>query len=72
MTTLLGSFRVSDLRRGAFLRGVASAVDLRGNTWRHYRPGRSGNDVDRAAIVGDWAAVGDDLRAALREYERAS
>jgi hypothetical protein len=72
MTTLLGSFRVADLRRGSFLRGFASALDLRGNSLRQYRFRQHASDVDRAAIQSDWEAVGNDLRAALGEYERAS
>lgn len=31
---------------------------------------REAREADAAAIAGDWRAVGDDLRAAMREYER--
>lgn len=65
MTYLLASYRVSLLARRAFLRGAASAFDLRGDTRRQYRFAPSSSAADARAIGADWAQVGGDLRAAL-------
>lgn len=69
MTTLLGTYAIDDLRRGSFIRGFATVMNLRGNTRRLYRFGASPAQVDRDAIANDWARVGDDLRAAVATYQ---
>lgn len=65
MTALLGSFTVRSLRRRSWLRGAASAVDLRGDTRHQYHLMRTGEQADIAAIRNDWQTVGQDLAAAL-------
>lgn len=68
MTTLLRTFDVSCLRRRAFLRGAASAFDLRGDTRRQFRLGTDPATVDAEAIRADFEAVGADLRGAMDNY----
>ena len=65
MTQLLGSFSVSSLGRRAFLRGAASAFDLRGDTRRQYRYAANEALADCQAIREDWEQVGGDLRSAI-------
>ncbi len=54
--------------RPSFLKGVASIFDFAGAL--HPRKHYSGAKVDAEAIQQDWLAVGDDLRKAMRQYER--
>lgn len=65
---LLRTYSVRSLRRSAYLRGAASAFDLRGNTLRQYRIAADPALVDYEAVAGDWKAVGDDLRGAMRSH----
>lgn len=49
---------------------MASVLDIRGSlTRRSYRSAEDGLKADREAIAGDWRAVGDDLREAMRRVE---
>jgi predicted RNA-binding Zn ribbon-like protein len=68
MTMLTGTWTPQRFARGSFMRGVASAFDLRGNTRRQYRWYWTPEDVDRRAVESDWLAVGDDLRTAVARY----
>lgn len=65
MTELLGTFSVRLLRRRAFARGAASALDLRGDTRHQYRFAHSPAQADLSAIRNDWEQVGEDMAAAL-------
>lgn len=65
MTALLGSFTVRSLRRSAYLRGFASAIDLRGDSRHQYRFAASPERADFDALRNDWENVGQDLAAAL-------
>lgn len=65
MTQLPGSFSISALGRRAYLRGAASAFDLRGNTRRQYTFTSSAAEADVSAIREDWDQVGNDLRSTL-------
>jgi hypothetical protein len=66
VTEIVGTARVSDFKHGAFLRGAASAFDLRGNTARHYRMSGSPSEADMRALLGDLRAVRSDMRTAAR------
>ena len=68
MTELVGTFSVESLSRRAYLRGAASAVDLRGNTRRQYRFAKSPEQADASAVMDDWDAVGADLAGAMSEH----
>jgi hypothetical protein len=59
---------MDELRRRSFVRGVASAFDLVGNTRRQYRLGSDPASVDAEAVRADFEAVGEDLRAAMERY----
>lgn len=65
MTELLGSFSLRSLRRQAFARGAASALDLRGDTRHQYRFAQTSDQADLCAIRNDWEQVGGDMAAAL-------
>jgi len=68
VTTLFGTWSVASLRRKAFVRGFASAFDLRGDTRRQYRTPRDPAIADADAIRADFEAVGADLRLAMDLY----
>lgn len=70
MTRLLGTASVGDYVRQSWLRGAASAFDLRGNTLREYRTYSSPQAADADAIRDDWQRVGEDLGRAVRAQER--
>lgn len=65
MTSLLGTGTIGQFRRRSILQGFASAMNLRGNTYRLYRMGSTPDEVDRAAIEADWRQVGQDLRGVM-------
>jgi len=54
----------------SFLSGVARIFDFWGLLDR-YNTSPSEHEADARALGADWRAVGDDLRAAIREYEDA-
>lgn len=68
MTRLLRTYTLRSLRRRAWLRGAASAFDLRGATYRQFRLGGDPWRADAEALGADFAAVGADLRAAVEGY----
>lgn len=49
--------------------GIGRLVDF-GDTLTEYNGSDSSEVADARAMRADWAAVGDDLRAALRELQR--
>lgn len=57
----------------AFLRGVASVVDIGGALAPSLddlrRPGETSAQADARALASDWQAVGDDLRAVTHKTE---
>jgi hypothetical protein len=61
------SFRL--FARPSFLEGVARLFDF-ANVLQRYRYDRTEHDADAHALSSDWTAVGDDLRHAIRTYER--
>lgn len=67
MTRMLGTFTPGQLRRDAFLRGAASAFDLRGDTRRQYRFYTTDSQADLEAIRNDWRALGEQFRRTTRE-----
>jgi hypothetical protein len=60
MTELVGTGTVADFSRGAFLRGAASAFDLRGDTTRFYRLAQTPREADLRALINDIQTVIDD------------
>lgn len=54
----------------SFLSGVARIFDFWGLLDR-YNTSPSEREADARALGADWRVVGDDLRAAIREYEAA-
>lgn len=69
VTQLLQTYSVRALHRRAFLRGAASAFDLRGNTMRQLRVHGTPEEYDARAVARDWQVVGEDLRAAMTTYD---
>jgi hypothetical protein len=63
------SFRL--FARPSFLEGVARIFDF-ANVLPRYRYERTEHAADANALTSDWMAVGDDLRHAIRTYERQS
>jgi hypothetical protein len=61
------SFRL--FTRPSFLEGVARIFDF-ANVLQSYRYDRTEHEADANALMSDWMAVGDDLRHAIRTYER--
>jgi hypothetical protein len=62
------------MRRSTFLfamprwfEGLARIVDL-GSTFDQYNVASSPGEADARALAQDWAAVGDDLRVAMRRF----
>lgn len=54
--------------RPSFLEGVARIFDF-GGTLNEYNGPSSGLEADAAALWSDWAAVGEDMRAAIGAFE---
>lgn len=52
--------------RPSFLEGAARIADL-GNALSVYNYSRSDSQADARALRADWIAVGNDLRAALKQ-----
>ena len=52
-----------------FVSGVASILDF-GNTMAPYMPGLTPRQKDYLALKSDWAAVGDDLQAAINRIDK--
>ena len=50
----------------SFTQGFASAIDI-GGTLTVYNTSSTPEEADRRAIASDWAAVWDDLWAAIRD-----
>lgn len=53
----------------SFIRGVGRAVDL-GATRNNYNDSDTPEEADARALRSDWAAVGKDLRSAMRTLDR--
>ena len=49
------------------LQGAASVLDI-GGTLEEYNPSENEEQADFHAIRSDWRAVGDDIRAAAKQY----
>ena len=55
--------------RPSFIEGVARIFDFSGSL-NVYNESPSGQEADRQALENDWRAVGDDLRAAMRIFNK--
>ena len=58
--------------RPSLMEGISRIFDL-GNTMNQYNiydGSLSGKEADAIAIWSDWAAIGDDFRYAIREFEK--
>lgn len=53
----------------SFLTGFSRLLDL-GATFDRYNENRTPEEVDFLALWSDWAAVGDDIQAALNEFAK--
>ncbi|HEX9990764.1 MAG TPA: hypothetical protein VGE45_20090 [Chloroflexia bacterium] len=53
----------------SFLSGLARALDI-GGTLTEYNKSVSVHQADMLALRADWMAVGEDIRAALREIAK--
>lgn len=58
------------LARPSFLEGMARVLDL-GGSLQVYNYSKDEEEADANAIYQDWLAVGEDLRFAVRQYERS-
>jgi len=57
-------------RCAAFVRGMGSVLSIGGGKDHYANPNAvDPADADAKAIAGDWVAVGDDIRTAMRSYE---
>jgi hypothetical protein len=72
MTMFVGTWTADRFARRSFLRGAASAFDLRGATRRQYRAYWTPEEVDRYAVETDWQAVASDLNTAVERYSPRS
>lgn len=68
MTRLFGRYGVSSYARTATLRGLASSMDITGNTTRQHHFYSTPAEADCAAIEDDWRQVGDSLREAVEAH----
>lgn len=50
--------------RPSFFEGMGRILDL-GNTMTEYNVSENPSEADRRAMLADWCAVGDDIRAVL-------
>lgn len=64
-TIILNTVSAVHLGWWSFLRGAASAFDLRGRTNRSYSLFETADEADLTAIQNDWETVSDDLGAAI-------
>jgi hypothetical protein len=55
-------------RSEPFLRGMAAVIYFAG--LRQPPGSRAGAESDHEALCSDWAAIGSDMRRAIRTYER--
>ena len=58
------------IRRPSLMSGVMSVLDIFSNFISPPKPQQSPEEIDREALLSDWKRVGDDLRAAMKQYER--
>ena len=54
--------------RPSFVEGMARVLDM-GGTLNEYNTSPSGEEADAIAIWSDWAAIGQDMRAVMGDYE---
>ena len=54
--------------RPSFFEGMARIIDF-GNTLNRYPKYRSASEEDMLALRSDWLTVGDDIRAAISEFD---
>ncbi len=68
MTHLFGRISVASYARSSTMRGLASVMDLTGNTVRQHRYYATPAEADAAAIRDDWEQVGGSIHAAAETY----
>lgn len=54
--------------RPSFIEGLARIFDF-GGTLNEYNVSRTGQEADMVALRMDWAAIGQDIRNAVGEFE---
>jgi hypothetical protein len=64
-TVILNTVHAGRSIWGTYLRGFASAFDLRGRTDRNYFLFGTPGEADMTAIQNDWETVSDDLELAI-------
>lgn len=65
------SFRLF-LERQNFLTGFTSVFDLYKPLEGKYNTDSSTHEADQNSLKSDWMAVGQDMRSALKKYERTT
>ena len=55
--------------RPSFLEGIARMMDF-GSSLNIYNESKTPEEADSMAILNDWYAVGQDMQAGIRKYER--
>ena len=65
----MGDYSSILFARPSFLEGAGRIFDF-GNAMTEYNRSATATEADQRALWADWCAVGDDLRNAIREYER--
>lgn len=53
----------------SFLRGLASALDIRATLFM-FNESQTPEEADSRATMEDWYAIGNDIRGALTTYEQ--
>lgn len=53
----------------SFIEGIARCIDI-GATLQIYNESKTSREADFIALFNDWLTVGDDIRAAIKKYER--
>ncbi|MFH1187949.1 MAG: hypothetical protein V1688_03770 [bacterium] len=56
--------------RPSFVSGMAGVLDLGANL-QFYNESETAEDADNIALLNDWKQVGNDLKIAIKKYERA-
>lgn len=54
--------------RPSFIEGMARVLDM-GGTLNEYNTSPNGAEADAIAIWSDWAAIGQDMYAAMDDYD---
>lgn len=63
------SLTFSLFARPSFIEGIGRIFDL-GSSYQVYNRHRTGTDADLNALKRDWLMVGDDIQAAIEDYDK--